>query len=225
MSSVSVLLVEDHNIVREGLRALIESSDEFEIVGEASTGREAVILAGKLHPDVIVMDIAMPILNGFEATRQIISAFPQAKILALSAHSDDEYINRMSEVGASGFLLKQSSGEVLVKAIREIAAGRSYFCSPIALRLRRLKERARTEGRPYKKGKRSITKREAEVLQLVADGFSNKQMASELGISTKTIEKHRQNLMDKLDIHDTAGLTRHAIAAGVIESSTQATFD
>lgn len=225
MKTISVLLAEDHGIVREGLRALLELSNGFEVIGEASTGREAVNLACKLHPDVVVMDIAMPGLNGFEATRQILFSSPHAKILALSAHSDDEYVNRMSDVGASGFLVKQNSGDVLVHAIREIAAGRPYFSPSVAMRLRKAKERIRIKGKLNKKTKRPLTKREAEVLQLVAEGRANKQMAAELGISIKTIEKHRQQLMDKLDIHDTAGLTRHAIATGVIESSSQVTTE
>jgi len=223
MKSISVLLAEDHSVVREGLRALLELNSGFEIVGEASTGREAVSLAIKLLPDVIIMDIAMPGLNGFEATRQIRLSAPNVKVLALSAHSDEQYVSHMSKVGASGFLMKQNSGESLFEAIREVAAGRSYFSSRIAQQMRKVKEKARAEGKPQGKANRSLTKREAEVLQLVAEGFANKQMAAELGISTKTIEKHRQNLMNKLDIHDTAGLTRHAIATGVIEGSVQTT--
>jgi DNA-binding NarL/FixJ family response regulator len=223
MKKITVLLAEDHGIVREGLRTLLELSEGFEVVGEASTGREAVKMANKLHPDVVVMDIAMPGLNGFEATRQILLSAPPTRVLVLSAHSDDEYVDRMAEIGASGFLVKQNSGEVLVQAIKEIAAGRSYFSRSIALRLRKAREKARLAGIPIGKLERHLTKREAEVLQLVAEGLANKQMAAELGISIKTIEKHRQQLMNKLDIHDTAGLTRHAIATGVIESSVQVT--
>lgn len=224
MSSTKILLVEDHGIVREGLRALLELCDGLEVVGEASNGHEAVDLACKLRPDVIVMDIAMPGLNGFEATRQIFLSLPHAKILVLSAHSDDEYVNHMTEVGARGFLVKQNSGAALVHAIKEIAAGRSYFSPSIELRRNKVKEKERLAGNAHKTlNRRSLTKREAEVLQLVAEGLANKQMAASLGISIKTIEKHRQQLMDKLDIHDTAGLTRHAIATGVIESCTQMT--
>ncbi len=223
MKRITVLLAEDHAIVREGLRSLLELDREFEVVGEAVTGRQAVELARTLRPTVVVMDIAMPLLNGFEATRQILSAAPDTKVLVLSAHSDDEYVAHMAAVGASGYLVKQNSGQALVDAIRQIVAGHSYFSPSIAKRLgdaeRRLREGGAARGKPTQ----LLTVREAEVLQLVAEGAANKQVGAELGISTKTVEKHRQKLMDKLNIHDTAGLTRHAIATGVIESSIQVT--
>lgn len=220
---IRILLVEDHAIVREGFRNLLELDESFEVVGEASDGKSAIILAKKLSPDVIVMDIAMPGLNGFEATRQILINTPAARILALSAHGDDEYVARMTELGAVGFLIKQSSGEVLIRAIKEIAAGHSYFSPGILQRLTKAQRIAREDGIPYGKAIRSLTAREAEVLQLVAEGAANKQIAAALGISIKTVEKHRQKLMNKLDIHDTAGLTRYAIANGVVESRVQIT--
>jgi DNA-binding NarL/FixJ family response regulator len=225
MKRITVLLAEDHAIVREGLRSLLELKHDFEVVGEAATGRQAVEMARKLRPTVVVMDIAMPLLNGFEATRQILLAAPETKVLVLSAHSDDEYVAHMAAVGASGYLVKQNSGQVLVQAIKQIVAGHSYFSPAIAKRLadeeRRLREGGAARGKP----RQLLTAREAEVLQLVAEGAANKQVAAELGISTKTVEKHRQQLMDKLNIHDTAGLTRHAIATGVIENSVQETTD
>ena len=223
MKRITVLLADDHAIVREGLRSLLELAPEFEVIGEAATGRQAVELARKLCPTVVVMDIAMPLLNGFEATRQILLAVPDTKVLVLSAHSDDEYVAHMATVGASGYLVKQNSGQMLVHAIRQIVDGHPYFSPSIAKRLEDAERRSRESGAPRGKPKRPLTAREAEVLQLVAEGAANKQVAAELGISTKTVEKHRQQLMDKLDIHDTAGLTRHAIATGVIESSIQVT--
>jgi DNA-binding NarL/FixJ family response regulator len=225
MKRITVLLAEDHSIVREGLRSLLELAPEFEVVGEAANGRKAVEMARKLCPNVVVMDIAMPLLNGFEATRQILLAAPKTKVLVLSAHSDDEYVAHMAAVGASGYLVKQNSGQALVHAIKEIVAGRSYFSPSIAKRLDDEQRRAREGGVVRGKPRRTLTAREAEVLQLVAEGAANKQVAAELGISTKTVEKHRQQLMDKLNIHDTAGLTRHAIATGVIENSAQTTTD
>jgi DNA-binding NarL/FixJ family response regulator len=222
MKRITILLAEDHAIVREGLRSLLELRSEFEVVAEAENGRQAVELARKFRPNVVVMDIAMPLLNGFEATRQILLAAPDTRILVLSAHSDDEYVAHMAEVGASGYLAKQNSGQVLVHAVAEIASGRSYFSASIARRMANAARRARDQGERGKP-KRTLTPREAEVLQLVAEGAANKQIAAELSISTKTVEKHRQQLMDKLDIHDTAGLTRHAIATGAIESPVQAT--
>jgi DNA-binding NarL/FixJ family response regulator len=219
---VSVLMAEDHAIVRQGLCALLKV-DGFNIVGEARTGREAVEMARTLRPDVILMDIAMPVLNGLEATRQILTENPAAKVIILSAHSDDAYIERMTEAGVAGFLEKQTSAEILTQAIREVAKGGIFFSPSIARRLspaNRLRDR---EGLLRPRSHR-LTARESEVLQLVAEGSANKQVAAKLGISIKTVEKHREHLMAKLDIHDTAGLTRYAISAGVIESSVQLTI-
>lgn len=222
--SITVLLAEDHAIVRQGLRALLNTDGQFTIVDEARTGREAVEMARTHQPDVILMDIAMPVLNGLEATRQILAANPAAKVVILSAHSDDEYIERTSQAGVAGFLEKQTSAEILTKAICEVAKGKTYFSPSIAKRLSDGQGRRRgRDGLPTAKGSR-LTSRESEVLQLVAEGSANKQVAAALGISIKTVEKHRQHLMDKLNIHDTAGLTRYAIAAGVIENSVQLTI-
>jgi DNA-binding NarL/FixJ family response regulator len=218
---ISVLLAEDHDVVRQGICSLLRTDGHFQVVGEAHSGREAVAMAKSLRPDVILMDIAMPLLNGLEATRQIISDRPQAKVLILSAHSDDEYIERAANAGVSGFLEKQTSAEILTKAIREVASGKVYFSPSIAKRLsREASHRSATKSVAATK----LTKRESEVLQLVAEGGTNKHVASELGISVKTVEKHRQHLMDKLGIHDTAGLTRFAISSGVIESNVQLTI-
>ncbi len=221
---ITVLLAEDHAIVRQGLCSLLKTDGHFTIAGEARTGREAVEMAEALRPDVILMDIAMPVLNGLEATRQILAANPAAKIVILSAHSDDEYIERMSAAGVAGFLEKQTSAEILTKAIREVAKGHTFFSPSIARRLNDDQGRPRDRDGLLKANGTRLTSRESEVLQLVAEGSANKQVASELGISIKTVEKHRQHLMDKLNIHDTAGLTRYAIATGVIESSVQLTI-
>jgi DNA-binding NarL/FixJ family response regulator len=221
---ITVLLAEDHAIVRQGLSALLATDGHFSMVGGARTGREAVEMTRTLKPDVILMDIAMPVLNGLEATRQILAADPAAKVIILSAHSDDEYIERMSNAGVMGFLEKQTSAEILTKAIREVAKGNPFFSPSIVKRLRDAKAAPRDRHGAPKAGARHLTSRETEVLQLVAEGSANKQIASELGISIKTVEKHRQQLMDKLNIHDTAGLTRYAISAGVIESSVRLTI-
>ncbi len=220
---ITVLLAEDHAIVRQGLCALLKMEGQFAIVGEARTGREAVEMAHFLHPDVILMDIAMPVLNGLDATRQILAARPNAKVIILSAHSDDVYIERTTQAGVAGFLEKQSSAEVLAKAITEVAQGRTYFSPSIARRLGRILGGQQGRDGVIRPSRRQLSSREAEVLQLVAEGRANKQIAAELNISIKTVEKHRQHLMNKLDIHDTAGLTRYAIAAGIIESSVQLT--
>jgi DNA-binding NarL/FixJ family response regulator len=219
-----VLLAEDHAIVRQGLSSLLRADGHFLVAGEARTGREAVEMARTLRPDVILMDIAMPVLNGLEATRQILAANPAARVVVLSAHSDDVYVERMNEAGVVGFLEKQTSAEILTKAIREVVAGHTFFSPAIARRLRDDQSKPRDRDGLLKAHGARLTSRESEVLQLVAEGSANKQVAAELGISIKTVEKHRQHLMDKLKIHDTAGLTRYAIAQGIVESDVQVTI-
>jgi len=217
MMLLTLLLAEDHAVVREGLKAFLRTVEDFKVVGEATTGREAVELAIKLRPAVIVMDVAMPRLNGAEATRQILLDNPAAKVLALSARSDDEYVARMMAAGAMGFVEKQSSGQVLLRAIREVGAGKTYFSPAITRRLLEIGRRAREQGTASGRLQPALTPREEEVLQLVAEGEPNKQIAAELGISVKTVDKHRQQMMNKLGIHDTAGLTRYDISSGAIE--------
>jgi len=224
MKPISVLLAEDHTIVREGLRTLLNTEADIEVVGEADNGRLAVELAKRLRPDVVVMDLAMPLLNGLEATRQIRKSVPATKVLILSAHSDDEYIAQVTLAGAVGYLIKQTSAHVLAHAIREVQQGNTFFSPSIAHRVRDLHLDSPDRARRIKKRGLALTSREAEVLQLIAEGKANKQIARELRISVKTVEKHRQHLMRKLDLHDTAGLTRYAIAAGIIESRVNVTF-
>jgi DNA-binding NarL/FixJ family response regulator len=224
MDRITVLLAEDHAVVREGLRALLEREADIEVVGEAATGRQAVTLIRRLHPAVVVMDIAMPLLNGLEATRQVLRTVPATKVLILSAHSDDEYVEQVTTLGAAGYLIKQSSGRILARAIREVHKGNTFFSPSISKRV--LDQYEKSPGRPGLRKKRGVrlTSREMEILQLIAEGKANKQVAAELGISHKTVEKHREHLMRKLSIHDTAGLTRYAIAAGIVESSVQLTI-
>jgi len=225
MNVINILLAEDHTIVREGLRALLESERDIKIIGEASDGRAALELTKKLRPDVVVMDIAMPLLNGIEATRQILRELPEMKILILSAHCDDAYVEQAMTLGAKGYLIKQSGANLLAEAIRGVHQGQICLSPTISKRLHHHESKARADGeRHAKKDASHLSPREAEVLQLIAEGKANKQTADELHISIKTVEKHRQSLMNKLNIHDTAGLTRYAIAAGIIESSVQVTI-
>jgi DNA-binding NarL/FixJ family response regulator len=224
MKRITVLLAEDHMIVREGFRRMLELEDDFEIVGEAQDGRAAVALAKKFRPEVVLMDIAMPLLNGLEATRQLLKAMPATKVLMLSAHSDDAYVKNATDSGAMGFLLKQTSAHDVCRAIREVHKGKTFFSPSISKRQDRLNPQSLNRAGRLKKKTVELTSREMEVLQLIAEGKANKETASELGIGIKTVEKHREHLMEKLDIHDTAGLTRYAIGAGIIESSVQLTI-
>jgi DNA-binding NarL/FixJ family response regulator len=219
MKPITVLLAEDHLMVREGFRSLLKHERDIEVVGEAETGRQAVQLTRKLRPEVVVMDIAMPLLNGLEATRQIRKAVPETKVLVLSAHSDDAYAEQMIEFGAAGFLLKQNSSHVLATAIREVQKGNTFFSPSLSKRLRPRDQKSLDWKAKPRKKTNHLSSREVEVLQLIAEGYANKQIAAELGVSFKTVDKHRQHLMGKLNIHDVAGLTRCAIAEGLIESS------
>jgi len=218
MKRISVLLAEDHQIVREGFRSLLKHEADIEVVGEAADGRQAVQLTRKLRPEVVVMDIAMPRLNGLEASRQIRKEFPQTRVLFLSAHSDDAYVEQVAVLGATGFLLKQTSSENLARAIREVKKGNSYFSHSVSKRIQDRSRNSAARGESSRKKHNRLSSREMEVLQLIAEGKPNKQVAAELGVSFKTVDKHRQHLMSKLDIHDLSGLTRYAIAEGIIES-------
>jgi DNA-binding NarL/FixJ family response regulator len=220
MDKIKVLLADDHTVVRQGLKVLVASEPDFEVVGEAENGRQAVQMAGSLSPDIVVMDIAMPVLNGLEATRQITRDHPSVKVLILSSYSDDEYVQQVTEAGAAGYLVKQTAATELLKGMREAQKGNAYYSPAVAKQLRDHCRDAMASGKePPKRRGDYLTTREAEVLQLIAEGRANKQIAAELCISIKTVEKHRQQVMNKLGIHDVAGLTRHAIAKGIIEST------
>jgi DNA-binding NarL/FixJ family response regulator len=222
MKKIAVLLVDDHAVVRQGLRGLLEAEGDMAVVGEAENGREAVVLTKKYLPDVVLMDLAMPGMNGLEATRQIVRNMPSAKVLVLTSYGDDDYVTQLMEAGATGYLVKQTAAADLLKAIREVRGGNAFFSPVIAKRLRQQNQQAFVGQPGAKTGK--LTSREAEVLQLVAEGFANKQIAAELSISIKTVEKHRQQAMNKLNIHDIAGLTRYAMSKGWVEGGAPAPF-
>ena len=219
MKTITVLLADDHQIVCEGYRHLLGIVKDIKVIGEAHNGHEAIRLTTQLRPNVIVMDLSMPLLNGMEATRQILADDPDAKVIILSGHNDDEHISRLVEVGAAGYLFKQSSAQSLAQAIREVHAGNKFFSPAIVKRLESRYTRAAKSGEWQQSN--TLTARELEVIQLIAESHANKMMADVLGISIKTVEKHRQHVMNKLNIHDPAGLTRYAIAQGIIENPGQ----
>ncbi len=211
--SIQILIADDHEIVREGLRALIEDEPDMKIVGEAKSGREAVEMAEELRPDVVLMDVGMPDLNGIEAARKITRRAPGVKILALSIHSGGQFVAKMLEAGASGYLLKDNAFEELAAALRRVTQDKTYLCSEVTGPivedyLNRLGEEEDAKASP-------LTSREREVLQLLAEGLISKQIASRLNISPKTVETHRSRLMKKLGIHSVAELTKYAIREGL----------
>jgi DNA-binding NarL/FixJ family response regulator len=214
--SIKVLLVDDHTVVREGLRFLLETEGDIKVIGEAKHGREAVQMTEKLRPDVVLLDIAMPFLNGVEAARQIMKSCPETKILILSSYEEDEYIRKLIQAGVGGYLLKHTVADDLVRAVREVQKGNAYFSPSISKRLSNSWQFF-TENRAPNRANEHLTTREAEILQLIAEGFANKQIADIIGISIKTVEKHRQAVMDKLGLHEVASLTRYAIQKGIVE--------
>lgn len=210
---VKILLADDHQIVRDGLRALIEKRSNMTLVAEAETGRQAVKLAMKHNPDVIIMDIAMPELNGIEATRQIISDSPNVKIIILSMHSDRMFVSEALKAGAAGYLLKDDAFEELTHAIKAVVKGKVYLSPSIAKFV--VKDYVSSKAYNGSKLYTELSSREREVLQLMAEGWSTREIASDLSLSVKTIETHRCRIMKKLDIHTVAELTKFAIREGL----------
>jgi DNA-binding NarL/FixJ family response regulator len=217
MQKITVLLAEDHQVVREGLRALLRAEQDIEIVAEAWNGWQAVELTRNKSPDVVVMDISMPELNGLEATRQIKRARPETKVLVLSTYDSLECVDEMIGAGVTGFVSKRSAAN-LPEAIRLVRFGKNFYSPEVAKLLQQRKNATLKFGgsNPFQ-----LTTREEEVLQLIAEGLPNKGIAAQLGISIKTVEKHRQKVMDKLNIHETAGLTRYAIGKGMVHQKAQ----
>ena len=219
MNTIKVLICDDHTLVREGLRLLLGAAEDIELVGEAEHGRQAVQETKRLFPDVVLLDLSMPQLNGVEATRQIAREVPSAKVLILSAYSDEQHMQAAIEAGAAGYLMKGTSADDLLPAVRAIAKGNTFFRPSVPRRLlKQWQEKSPNDCR-VRTNATMLTSRETEVLQLIAEGYANKQIAGFLSISQKTVEKHRQTLMHKLHLHNVAMLTRYAVSTGIVESN------
>jgi two-component system response regulator NreC len=214
MNKIRILLADDHPMVRSGLIKLLEPFKEFIIIGEASDGEEAVAMTKKLEPDVVIIDLSMPKLSGVEATKIIRKNFPSAKVLVLTMYDNEEYVYQILKSGAGGYMLKNSGRDELAAAIRAVARGDRFFSprvSEIVMEAYLRKSEARDD-LPLNDDDLPLTKREREILQYIADGFNNSQIAEKLFISARTVETHRTNIMQKLDIHDAANLVRFALS-------------
>ena len=211
---IRLLLADDHQIMREGLKALIEKERGITVVGEAEDGKTTVELARKFSPNVVVMDVAMPDLNGIEATRKIVKAHPNVKVVALSGHVNQGFVREMFAAGASAYVLKQTACEELVRAIRAVVAGKKYLSSEVA---RGVVDAYVELSEPTSQTPvfSVLTEREREVLQMIAEGQSTKDIGGEIGVSVKTVETHRHNIMEKLNLHSVAELTKYAIREGI----------
>jgi len=215
MEKIRVFLVDDHTVVRQGLRRILESDEEIEIVGEAGDGRTAIDLVQKLRPHVVVMDVAMPELNGIEATRQILKRVEGTKVLVLSMHGDDVYVRQALKAGARGYLLKDSEDLDLIKAVKAIRAGGSFFSPPVS-KVVLSGYLGDKDGGDAEDGVARLTDREREVLQLIAEGKTNKEVAHALSVSVNTVETHRKHIMEKLDLHNTAEIVRFAVRKKIV---------
>jgi DNA-binding NarL/FixJ family response regulator len=215
MGRVRILLADDHTVVRQGLRKLLEERPDWEVIAEAGDGREAVRLAEQQKPDVAILDVAMPLLNGIEATRQITKRVPTTRVLVLSMHADEAYVTQILQAGATGYLLKDSADVDLLKAVGEAAQGRSFFSPAIARVMlddyvRQLADKGVTDR--YE----SLSEREREIFQLIAEAKTNKEIAALLNVSPSTVETHRAHIMEKLDLHSAAEIVLYAVRRGVI---------
>ena len=215
MNKIRVLLADDHTILRDGIRALLEDQADIEVIGEAEDGIATVKMTAQLQPDVVVMDIAMPLLNGLEATRQIKRDFSQVKVLILTMHENEEYIRQVLAAGALGYVLKDAAARDLLGAIRAVYQGEAVL-SPAITRLV-IEDYLRWGDIRPPDSSNGLTSREREVLQLIAEGYTNKEIADILCLSVKTVQSHRTNLMGKLDLHDRGELIKYAIQKKIIE--------
>lgn len=218
MKPVRILVADDHEVVRKGLRAILAARPGWEVCCEVANGRDAVTEALKCRPDVIVMDISMPELNGLEATRHIVQQLPQTQVLILSAHESENLVRQMLTSGARGYVLKSDIGEDLIAAVDALCLGRLYFTSAVSEYILSESRRAVSLNESPQPSRRRLSQREREVLQLLAEGKSNKEVGAVLGISVKTVETHRGNLMAKLAAHSLSDLVRYAIQNEIIHA-------
>ncbi len=217
MNTVRILIAEDHTIVRKGLCSILKNEKDIDVVGEAENGKEAIKQVEELIPDIVVMDISMPLLNGLEATLQIKKRFPEVKVLILTMHTSEEYVSEILKAGASGYIVKKAAPEELVSAIHAVSQGNSFLSPSVSKSV--IKKFLQVAGAEAGLEKSSLlTEREREVLQLIAEGYSTRKIADLLFISVKTVEAHRSHIMEKLDLHNIADLTRYAIRTGIISS-------
>lgn len=222
MKKTRIIIADDHSVVRSGLRLLLQSSPDFTVVAEAEDGEEAVALVDRHKPDVVIMDISMPKLNGIEATGIMKQSSPDLKIIILTVHEDEEYVYQMLRAGASGYVLKSAGKKEIFAAIESALSGERFFSPGISKLIiegfiKRDKEQLQAQEQLQSHSKQQLTKREIEVLQYIAQGFTNRKIAEALFLSIRTINTHRTNLMQKLDIHDTARLVRYAIETGLVK--------
>lgn len=215
LDKIRILLADDHTILRNGIRAILEDEPGMEVVGEAEDGRTAVSLASQLKPDIVIMDIAMPLLNGLEATRQIRRLCPGVKVIILSMHDNEEYIVQVLEAGAMGYILKDSAAKELIQALRTVHRGEAVL-SPAITRIV-IEDYLRWGGIRPTEDTKDLSPREREILQLIAEGYTSKQIAEILTISIKTVQAHRNSLMQKLDLHNRGELVKYAIQKKIIE--------
>jgi two-component system response regulator NreC len=215
MKITRIVLADDHTVVRKGLRLLLESVPNFRVVADAADGRQAVALVEEHHPDVVVMDVAMPVLNGIEAARQISSKFSDVAIVFLSMHADEGYVNKALKAGARAYLLKDSAEDDLINAVKAVSEGKSFFSSAISKMLAEDYMR-QMQKHGLEDSFELLTTRERELLQLLAEGKSNKEVAGLLNLSLYTVETHRSNIFQKLNLHSTADLILYAVRKGVI---------